>query len=275
MVEIRSLNHRGLDVKLRTNDLHLAPEIETEIVRLVRQSLTRGSVAVSVHDESATGQGTAIDIGRIRQAYATLDSLRQELGQSQPLDLATVGAFLGAPPLGPTTEIPASDWEALAPAMATALTNLIAMRAQEGAAICADLEQRLASLRNLVQGIAKLADGVPSRVARRFEERLKALLGTTPAIDPMRLAQEVAILADRFDVSEELVRLRTHFDQLAALLGGQSKDAPGRRIDFLVQEIGRELNTTGSKIQDAAILSLVVDAKAELEKLREQAQNIE
>lgn len=83
------------------------------------------------------------------------------------------------------------------------------------------------------------------------------------------------MLAERFDVSEELVRLRAHFDQLAALLGGLSKDAPGRRIDFLVQEIGREFNTTGSKIQDAAILSLVVDAKAELEKLREQAQNIE
>jgi uncharacterized protein (TIGR00255 family) len=89
------------------------------------------------------------------------------------------------------------------------------------------------------------------------------------------LAQEVALLADRLDVSEELVRLRAHFDHLATLLNGQGKEAPGRRIDFLAQEIGRELNTLGGKIQDAAVAALIIDSKAELEKLREQAQNIE
>ena len=101
------------------------------------------------------------------------------------------------------------------------------------------------------------------------------LAATTPAIDPSRLAHEVAVLAERLDVSEEIARLRAHCQHLASLLGGQSQDAPGRRIDFLAQEIGRELNTLGGKIQDAAIAALVIDAKAELEKLREQAQNIE
>jgi uncharacterized protein (TIGR00255 family) len=169
----------------------------------------------------------------------------------------------------------ASSWEALAPAIETALTSLRAMRAREGAAIRADLEQRLTLLQGLVEKISEQAAGIPSRAARRLEERLTALLGATPAVDPARLAQEVAILAERFDVSEELVRLRSHFDHLAALLAGRSKEAPGRRIDFLAQEIGRELNTLGGKIQDAAIAALVIDSKAELEKLREQAQNIE
>lgn len=135
VVEIRTLNHRGLDVKLRAHDLQLSPEMETEIVRLVRQSLTRGSVAVSVREEADRGQDAAIDIGRIRQLYVALDSLRQELGHSQPLDLATVGAFLGATSMGSASELPASSWETLAAAVTAALSNLCAMRAEEGTAI--------------------------------------------------------------------------------------------------------------------------------------------
>ena len=137
--------------------------------------------------------------------------------------------------------------------MAAALDGLLAMRAQEGTAIVADLRGRLGNLRALVEKIAALTAAVPGRAARRLEERLAVLAATTPAIDPSRLAQEVALLAERLDVSEEIVRLRAHFDHLASLLDGQGKDAPGRRIDFLAQEIGRELNTLGGKIQDAAI----------------------
>jgi uncharacterized protein (TIGR00255 family) len=274
-VEIRSLNHRGLDVKLRAHDVQLAPEIEAEIMQMIRQRVTRGSVAIGLRGDVVSGDDDPFAIARVRQMHAALDGLRQELGQTQPLDLAAVGPFLSAAKLETAFEIPASGWDALAPAIETALAHLCAMRAREGTAIRADLEQRLTALRGLVERISELAAGIPGRAARRLEERLTALLGTTPAVDPARLAQEVAILAERFDVSEELVRLRSHFDHLAALLAGQSKDAPGRRIDFLAQEIGREINTLGAKVQDAAILSLVVDAKAELEKLREQAQNIE
>jgi uncharacterized protein (TIGR00255 family) len=173
------------------------------------------------------------------------------------------------------SEIPSSDWATLAPAMEAALAGLCAMREHEGAAIRADLEHRLGNLRGLVERIAELVALVPGRAARRLEERLAALAGSNVAIDPSRLAQEIALLAERLDVSEEIVRLRAHFDHLAALLEGTGKDAPGRRIDFLAQELGRELNTLGAKIQDAAIAALVIDGKAELEKLREQAQNIE
>jgi uncharacterized protein (TIGR00255 family) len=274
-VEIRSLNHRGLDVKLRAYDAQLAPEIESEILRLVRQTLSRGSVAISLRDESTDGQGGVLDAGRVRQMHAALSSLRQEMGLTGPLDLGTVGIFMGATKAGPTTEIPPSSWQVLAPAIEAALAGLCAMREHEGEAIRADLDRRLTNLRALVARISDLAEGVPGRAGRRLEERLAALVGGNPAIDPARLAQEVALLAERLDVSEELVRLRAHFDHLATLLGGQAKDAPGRRIDFLAQEIGREFNTLGGKIQDAVIAALVIDGKAELEKLREQAQNIE
>jgi uncharacterized protein (TIGR00255 family) len=274
-VEIRSLNHRGLDIKLRAYDAQLAPEIETEILRLVRQTLARGSVAISLRDDTTDGQGGVLDAARVRQLHGALDNLRREMGLSGPIDLGTVGIFMGAIKAGPATEVPPSSWQALAPAVEAALAGLCAMREHEGEAMCADLVRRLGNLRALVEQISNLTAAVPGRAGRRLEERLAALVGSNPAIDPARLAQEVALLADRLDVSEEIARLRAHFDHLATLLGGQGADAPGRRIDFLAQEIGREFNTLGGKIQDTAIAALVIDGKAELEKLREQAQNIE
>jgi len=274
-VEIRSLNHRGLDIKLRAYETQLAPEIEGEILRLVRQSLARGSISISLRDDTGDGQGGVLDEGRVRQVHAALDGIRRSLGLAEPVDLTTVGTFMSALKSGPAPELVAAEWPSLAPAIEAALGELWGMREREGAVIRADLDRRLGSLRELANRVAELTGSVPGRAARRLEERLSSLVGGNQVVDPARLAQEVALLADRLDVSEELVRLRAHFDHLAALLNGQGKEAPGRRIDFLAQEIGRELNTLGGKIQDAAVAALIIDSKAELEKLREQAQNIE
>lgn len=275
VVEIRSLNHRSLDLKLRAFDLQIAPEVEGEIVRKVRQSLVRGSVTVLLRDESADSQASALDVGQLRQMHVALESLRRDLGLAGAVDLATLGAFVSAGKGAPASELMPEDWPALAVAVDAALAGLSAMRAAEGSAIAADLGLRMGNLRTLVDTIAVQADGLPTRAARRLEERLATLIPQGTAVDPGRLAQEVALLADRLDVSEELARLRAHLDHLRGLLDGSAKDAPGRRIDFLAQEIGRELNTLGSKVQDSAISALVIDGKAELEKLREQAQNIE
>lgn len=274
-LEVRSLNHRGLDVKVRAHDLRLAPEIEIEILRMVRARLTRGSVAINLSDEGMAGPGAGVDLARVRQIHDALEGLRRELGLGTPVDLATVGEYLAASRVSPAAELPATCWPELGTALAAALDGLLAMRAREGAAIVGDLRGRLDSLRAVVEKIAELAAAVPGRAARRLEERLAVLAAATPAIDPARLAHEVAVLAERLDVSEEIVRLRAHFEHLGSLLAGRSKDAPGRRLDFLAQEIGRELNTLGGKIQDANIAALVIDGKAEIEKLREQAQNIE
>jgi uncharacterized protein (TIGR00255 family) len=274
-LEVRSLNHRGLEVKVRAHDLRLAPEIEIEMLRVVRRRITRGSVAINVGDEGTAGAGAGLDVGRVRQLHAALDALRADLGLGAAVDLATVGAYLAASRTSPAAELPARCWPDLATALGNALDGLVAMRAQEGATLVVDLRGRLDNLRVLVEKIAELALVVPGRAARRLEERLAALVSATPAIDPARLAHEVAVLAERLDVSEEIARLRAHFEHLGALLDGQGQDAPGRRIDFLAQEVGRELNTLGGKVQDAGIAALVIDGKAELEKLREQAQNIE
>jgi uncharacterized protein (TIGR00255 family) len=161
------------------------------------------------------------------------------------------------------------------PAVEQALQEMQTMRAREGAILAADLRQRLDRLRGLAARIAEAADSLPTRAARKLEERLAAAASNPAVLDPGRLAQEVAILAEKLDVSEELVRLRTHLDHLGELFSDAAPEAAGRKIDFLVQEVGREINTIGSKVQDAPIAALVVDGKAELEKLREQAQNIE
>jgi uncharacterized protein (TIGR00255 family) len=276
VVEIRSLNHRGLDLKLRCVELFIAPEIEAELLRKVRQRLVRGSVTISLRDEASDSQGPrSLDLPRLRQMHAALEALRNDLGLPGTVDLATLGAFVSATKFTAANEVPASEWPTLGPAVEAALTGLTAMRVEEGAAIVRDLGLRLSNLRVLVEKIAGLADGLPSKAARRLDEKLAALLAPGAGVEPARLAQEVALLAERLDVSEELARLRAHLDHLAGLLDGNGSEAPGRRIDFLAQELGREFNTLGSKVQDSAIAALVIDGKAELEKLREQAQNIE
>jgi len=148
------------------------------------------------------------------------------------------------------------------------------MRTTEGTALAADLGARFDDLVALRLQLAGLAAGVPAQVTKRLQERLARLLeGQDLAIDPARVAQEVAILADRADITEELVRLASHLDQTRALVAGSG--SVGRRLDFLVQEIGRELNTIGSKSTVTEISAAIVEGKAVLEKDREQIQNVE
>jgi uncharacterized protein (TIGR00255 family) len=265
VVEVRSVNNRGVDVKVRGRELDAPCEIE--IIRAVRATVERGAVSLSVREDGAAG--ATLYAERIRAVHGSLELVRQELGLPGAVDLATVAAFLGE---AAAEAGPALTWEAVQPAVNEALAGLVAMRAREGEALAGDLRTRLARLEETVRAIAAAAAGLPTRAARRLEERLAALSAEV-SIDPARLAQEIALLAERLDVSEELVRLRTHLEHLKKLL--EDRAASGRKMDFVIQEIGRELNTVGSKVQDADIAALVIEGKAELEKIREQAQNIE
>jgi uncharacterized protein (TIGR00255 family) len=274
IVEIRSLNGRGSEIKVRCREGDIPAAVETEIVRAVRMLVARGSVNITVREEGIEAPDALIDLDVVRRAHQVLETLRRELGLAQPVDLATVAAFLAGPGARPVRR-DEMTWDGLRPAVEQALREVQATRAREGAALSADLRQRLDRLRGLAAQIDKAAVGLPTRAARKLEERLAAVATNGAVIDPGRLAQEVALLAEKLDVSEELVRLGTHLDHLGELLAGKAPEAAGRKIDFLVQELGREINTIGSKVQDAPIAALVIESKAELEKLREQAQNIE
>jgi uncharacterized protein (TIGR00255 family) len=270
VVEVRSVNHRGIDVKVRARDLDGSCEIE--VIRAVRAALERGAVMVSVRDEGALRR--TVDADRIRATHASLETLRDELGLPGIVDLPTVAAFLGQADAAAADAAPTVAWETLRPALSEALLALASMRASEGRALAADLRARLERLRRTVATIATAAASLPTRAGRRLEERVAALTAEV-ALDPARLAQEIALVAERLDVTEEVVRLETHLAHLHRLVDDQGAGAAGRKMDFVVQEVGRELNTVAAKVQDAEIATLVIDAKADLEKIREQAQNVE
>lgn len=266
-VDIRAVNHRFLDIKLRGS---VAPAIEEAITTKVRGTLERGAIAISVAVEHDLPKvASRIDFDAAERVQASLTALATRLGLGQP-DLALVLAQPGV--VVDAVVETGNDPTAVMSALDAALAQLDMMRTNEGKALEAELVARLDELTALRGTIAQLAAGVPALVSKRLHERLKRLL-EAETVDPQRLAQEVALLADRADVTEELVRLASHVDQARALLAGDS--AAGRRLDFLVQEIGRELNTIGSKSTVAEISSAVVDAKAVLEKVREQVQNVE
>jgi uncharacterized protein YicC (UPF0701 family) len=280
-VEIRAVNHRFLDVKLRGSQL--SPELEEAVMGAVRKRLERGAVQMMVRAEQR-GEATSLQIDReaARRVHAELGALRAELGIDEPVTLALIcsqpGVLVARPngsseaspdPSGdPPDESPGESPDdhrskqtttCVLDAVEQALAALVRMRETEGQALARDLDGRLGKLSAMVDEIEAHADSAPGEASRRLEERL---------------AQEVAILVDRLDVTEELVRLRSHIEHTRAMCR-ESDGAVGRRLDFLVQEMGRELNTIASKSHTLAIARTVVDARAELEKIREQVQNIE
>ncbi|HET6146779.1 MAG TPA: YicC/YloC family endoribonuclease [Polyangia bacterium] len=272
-IEVRSVNHRGLDLKIRSQ----SPDsyCDSEIGRAVRAAAERGAITVSIREELAgplpDRVAGAVDERRAREVFAALERLRRDLALPDPTTLITVAAFMGTSPAGAELAGEAL-WEMLRPGVEHALAELRATRAREGAALAADLAARAAKLRAAARAIADGAAALPERFARRLEERL-ASVRELPGFEPGRMAQEAALMAERLDVSEEITRLHTHLDHVEQILG--EPGAVGRKLDFVIQEIGRELNTIGSKAQDAQVAGLVIDGKVELEKIREQAQNIE
>ncbi|MEO6772814.1 MAG: DUF1732 domain-containing protein [Kofleriaceae bacterium] len=288
-VDLRAVNHRFLDLKVRAQ---IAPALEDQVATKIRASLERGSVSVTVNlarPPGTSGIRATIDEVAAHRAHDQLQRLAAKLGLPAP-DLALV---LAQPGVVATAEEVLDDSEALDAAILAALEHALAqlhaMRAAEGRALEREVLGRLDELGRIRAGIAGQAAGVAEQLHHKLRERLARLLGdaafatTTVAggpapggigvVDPSRLAQEVALLAERADITEELVRLDSHLEQARAIATGTA--ASGRKLDFLVQEIGRELNTIGSKSQRTEISAAIVEAKSVLEKLREQVQNVE
>jgi uncharacterized protein (TIGR00255 family) len=274
LAEARSLNHRSLDVALRLPRL-LSPW-EAEARRLVQGALQRGRVEVTVTVTPVPGQAVApvaVNPDQARAYAEAASRLAGELGVPPGLPVTWLLEQPGV--LGREAEAalpPEEAWEVASQAMAQALGDLVARREAEGKA----LAQELGTLREtLAAQVEQMAARVPvalQRRAERLRERVRALLEEAP-LDEGRLAMEVALLAERSDVSEELARLRAHQEQLTLLL---AEGGPvGRTLDFLLQELHREVNTVGAKADDLDLSRLVIAAKATLEKIREQVQNLE
>jgi len=275
-VEVRSVNHRFLDLKLR--GAALDPKHEEALRKCVGDTVTRGAVSLSIRlDRQASASGMQVDSEAAKRAHQQLSQLATSVGIAPEIPLALL---CNQPGVMVPAKLEESDADTAAlgacivKAAASALVELSTMRDAEGAALLLDIEKRLVTLQTLTTTLAELSRDNPANAQSRLETRIAKLLANRKVeVDATRMAQEVALLADRLDVTEELVRLESHFEQLALLV--RETEPVGRRLDFLVQELGREFNTVTSKSQSAQVARLVVDAKAELEKIREQVQNVE
>jgi uncharacterized protein (TIGR00255 family) len=270
-VEVRSVNQRHLDVKI------VAPreygEWESELRREVGETISRGRVDVFIQRSPAA---SAKAIGVNEKLVAAYVSAWREIKRQFKLEGEVELSLLQGraeifQPIGADAD-PAREIGVAKKALARALAAHDRERRREGEHLARDIVAQLKVLRSVLSRVRTKADGLAPRLRARLEEKLAALLDSR-AIDPARLAQETAVLADRADVGEEVVRLASHLDALGKLI--EDRDPVGKRIEFLVQEINRELNTIGSKASDLEVTNFVIEGKAAVEKVREQAQNVE
>lgn len=271
-VEVRSVNHRHLALKLRLPEAFVA--LEPEVEARVRARCERGSVTLHADVERTRGAVAArIDHAAARAYKEELEGLARELGLATALSLDTLATLPGVIVAAAAPELEESLGAAFLAHVEQALDALVAMRAREGVALAADLRKNAAALRDFVARIETRMPAVLAGHKAALERRIQELVGRSFALAPADLAREVALLCDKLDVSEELARLASHLVQFDELLakGGRA----GRQLDFLVQELLREVNTIGSKCSDAEAAHLVVEAKTNVERLREQVQNIE
>ena len=272
-VDLKTVNNRFLDIHLRVGT-ELA-SIEPAIKRRISSRLARGRVDVTVSFERTAQVAYELNRPLIGGYVEALRQMQNEFGIEGVLDINVLARIPGA--LVPARNgIDERMTAALEQAIDQALDDLEKMRQQEGEALRLELAERVRKIEALVPTIEASAAGLADAYRQRLQKRIGELLnrgGQNIEIDPSRLAQEVAYLADRSDVSEEMVRLRSHLSQFQDAL--KSSGETGKMLDFLLQELNREANTTLSKSTDLAIKEAALSIKAEVEKLREQVQNVE
>jgi len=271
-VEARSLNHRFLEIMVRL-PRELAP-LEDRIRALVQGRVLRGRVEVAIMRENYGKRlrTVRIDLDLAKAFASALNELKQALELPGSPDLAMLSALPDLIRIEEQKEDLEAAWTAIAEAVEVALSRLVAMREREGARLTSDLGQRVRRLAERADEIERRAPLVVQEHGARLTRRIEELIGMPP-VDEGRLAAEVAIFADRSDIAEETTRLRSHLAQMQQMLIG---DGPaGRTLEFLVQELGREANTIGSKANDVEISRAVIAVKGDLESLREQIQNLE
>ena len=275
-VSMRGVNHRFADVKLRLPSSG-AP-LEAELRRRILATVRRGRVEMSLSVERTGGAaaGGALNRPLAEAVVAAADQVRRELGVEGELDIRSLFGVPGMVVADPVPDLASPEAaQAIDRAVGAAMEAFDAERRREGEALQADLRVRLARMQELAGGLDTRAGALPDQARSRLAERVRVLTAGTVELDPGRLAQEVALIADRGDTTEERVRLASHLEQTRALVAQPDGEPVGKRIDFLLQEIHRETNTIAAKAADLEVTRLTLELKSETEKVREQVQNLE
>ena len=270
-VDLNSVNRKQSDVAV-TLPRDIA-ELEPRVRDLINSEVSRGrlNVVVACH-ACATSQKVALDTALARTYFIAMRELQAELGAAGEVSIETVLRAPGVVRIPEEQISPEEAWPHVETALKEALGNLISMRELEGKHLAKDLIHRLKTVRETLRKIRKAHPEVLKRFRQSLQERI-AKVGLELPIDDERIVKEVIFFADKSDISEELTRLESHFTQFAHHL--RKSEPVGRTLEFMTQEIARELNTLGSKANDVEISQYVVTCKAEMEKIREQIQNIE
>lgn len=270
-VEIRTVNHRFFNPSIKLPGLF--SKWEADVRELLRQRIARGHVAVTVRVERDIARGAGINEQRFGEFVGILRELQARHGLSDKLDASTV---LGLPDVvtSHTEDVDPGSAPDLLAVVERAIVALREMRKEEGGRLAVFLLERI----GLVEmGVGRIRDRAPTRLAEQVTRLRKSVkeLASGANVDQQRLAQEVAILADKLDIAEELDRFDSHIGSFRQSVSDRGGEPVGKRLGFLLQEMVREANTTGSKANDAVVLSDVVMIKEELERIREQVENIE
>ncbi|MDP6981166.1 MAG: YicC/YloC family endoribonuclease [Myxococcota bacterium] len=275
-VEVRTVNHRHLDLRLKLP--RQFSQAETAVRACVPQYIGRGKVDLTVNLASGAAPVSQLEIDDqvVRQYVDAARTLGDAYGVPGQLDVTALIAMPGVTRFVEPGFDEAEVNETICAAVGEALAGVDTVRCTEGLAILKDFEGRLAHVAELVERFAERGDVVREAAKERLRKRASQLEAETGVADEARLHQEIVIAADRLDINEEIARLRSHVEQFHAIVAAAGPDSMvGRRLDFLLQELGREANTVGSKANDAALAHDVVELKTELERIREQVQNVE
>jgi uncharacterized protein (TIGR00255 family) len=272
-IEIRSYNSRHLDIFLRIPPA--CQPLEEKIKGLIADRVARGRLETRVQFDDRSGESSALEIDFAR-AKAIVSAFKELKSQFDFKDDITLDMLTGAGGILKTVEKPQKEdtiWSAVKNCMIGALDDLETMRKKEGDFIAEDFKQRLKFIHARLKQIHKKSDGLLNEYQERLKERISSLTQDLVELDPTRIAQEAAFLADRSDISEEIVRAESHLNQFNEIIN--AVEPAGRKLNFLLQELNREFNTMGSKIGNAEVAHIVIEVKSELEKIREQIQNVE
>lgn len=274
-IEVKSVNHRYCEVVFRMP--REWSRFEDSLRRAVQTRIGRGRVDVYINKENNGESPNAVLNHAMVKAYLQAAEELKPYGIQGELtvrDMLSLPDVLVSPGGLPMDEAQQQEWhDALLQGLNKALDGLVQMRSKEGAFLVKDIEERLGRLESLHGEMAELAPEVPEEYRKRLRQRIESLDDGSLAVDEHIFGMEVALFAERCNVEEELIRLRSHLEQCRELLN--QKGPVGRKLDFLIQEMNREVNTIGSKANHLTLVNRVVEMKAELEKIREQAANVE
>lgn len=271
-VEIKTVNHRYSDINIKLP--RQLSYLEDNIRKYILSHISRGKIDVYITQDKFSAEDVEVTVDEaLAEAY--VNALRSLKDKFQLIDDISVSVVSKLPDIINITKVEEEGeevWNTLSIAIQKSLSNLLEMRKKEGQKLADDIIARKDYLKSIVQKIEERSPMVVQEYKEKLEERIKDISGNI-CIDETRLAAEVALFADRSSIAEEIVRLNSHFEQLQLIL--QEEGPVGRKLDFLVQEMNREINTIGSKASDLEITKHVVEVKSEIEKIREQIQNIE